>query len=123
MEQALLQLISAHPAFNIHFETQGNDVVQVYDPDLVPVVTRSEMTEKDLIAYQQSFVLPFNLDRGPLYRMEIVQTENRVVILIDVHHLIFDGASRDSAYSSSRRGSDRLRVVKNIRKPRPILPK
>lgn len=95
VEQALLQLISAHPAFNIHFETQGNDVVQVYAPDLVPVVTRSEMTEKDLIAYQQSFVLPFNLDRGPLYRMEIVQTENRVVILIDVHHLIFDGASFD----------------------------
>ena len=95
VEQALLQLISAHPAFNIHFETQGNDVVQVYDPDLMPVVTRSEMTEKDLIAYQQSFVLPFNLDRGPLYRMEIVQTENRVVILIDVHHLIFDGASFD----------------------------
>ena len=68
VEQALLQLISAHPAFNIHFETQGNDVVQVYDPDLMPVVTRSEMTEKDLIAYQQSFVLPFRKPRGHLDR-------------------------------------------------------
>ncbi len=95
VEQALLQIVKAHPAFNIHFETQGDDVVQVYDPDLTPVVTRSEMTEEKLAAYQQSFVLPFNLERGPLYRLEIVQTEDRVVILIDVHHLIFDGASFD----------------------------
>ena len=95
VEQALLQIVKAHPAFNIHFETQGDDVVQVYDADLEPVVMRHEMTEEELAAYQQTFVLPFNLERGPLYRIEIVQTEKRVVILIDVHHLIFDGASFD----------------------------
>ena len=94
-EQALTEIIKAHPAFNIHFETQGDDVVQVYDPDLAPQVTRREMTEAELDAYQQHFALPFHLERGPLYRMEIVQTGERVVILMDVHHLIFDGASFD----------------------------
>ena len=94
-EQALTEIIKAHPAFNIHFETQGDDVVQVFDPDLAPQVTRREMTEAELDAYQQHFALPFHLERGPLYRMEIVQTGERVVILMDVHHLIFDGASFD----------------------------
>ena len=95
VEEALKQIIKAHPAFNIHFETQGDDVVQVYDPDLVPAVSRSEMTEEELTTYKQQFVLPFHLERGPLYRMEIVQTEKHAVILMDIHHLISDGASTD----------------------------
>ena len=95
VEQTLIQIVTAHPAFNIHFETQGDDVVQVYDPDMVPQIGRREMTEAELATYQQHFTLPFHLDRGPLYRMEIVQTEERVGILMDVHHLIFDGASFD----------------------------
>ena len=95
VEQALIQIIKAHPAFNIHFETQGDDVVQVYDPDLEALVIRSEMTEEELVTYKQQFVLPFHLERGPLYRIEIVQTEKYVVILMDIHHLISDGASTD----------------------------
>ncbi len=95
VQQALIQIVKAHPAFNIHFETQDDDVVQVCDPDLEPQITRSQMTEAELADYQQHFTLPFHLERGPLYRMEIVQTQERVVILMDVHHLIFDGASFD----------------------------
>ena len=95
VEQALIEIINAHPAFNLHFETQGDDVVQVYNPDLVPQITRSEMTEAELTTYKQHFTMPFHLDCAPLYRMEIVQTEEHVVILMDVHHLIFDGASFD----------------------------
>ena len=41
------------------------------------------------------FVKPFNLRQGPLYRMEIVTTEESVYLLADVHHLVFDGASFD----------------------------
>ena len=41
------------------------------------------------------FVKPFNLRQGPLYRMEIVTTEQNVYLLVDVHHLIFDGGSLD----------------------------
>ena len=95
VEQALKQLINAHPAFNIHFETQGDDVIQVCDADMEPQVSRREMTEEELSTYQQQFILPFHLERGPLYRMEVVQTEKRVAVLMDVHHLIFDGASFD----------------------------
>ena len=95
VERALLQIIKKHPTFNIHFETQGDDVVQVSDPDLAPTVTRRQMTEEELAVYKQQFVLPFHLERGPLYRMELVQTEQRLVLLMDVHHLIFDGASLD----------------------------
>lgn len=95
VESALLKIINVHPAFNIHFETQGDDIVQVYDSNLEPQVTRSKMTDEELTAYKHHFVLPFHLERGPLYRMELVQTESHLVLLMDVHHLIFDGASYD----------------------------
>ena len=53
------------------------------------------MSEAELEAYKQEFVRPFNLSKGPLYRMEIVETEACVYLLMDVHHLVADGASVD----------------------------
>ena len=95
VERALRQIIQAHPAFSIHFETRDNDVVQISEPDHVPQVVRSQMSDEELDAHVKEYLLPYHLDRGPLYRMEIVETGNRLVLLVDVHHLIFDGASAD----------------------------
>jgi amino acid adenylation domain-containing protein/thioester reductase-like protein len=95
VERTLVRLVKVHPAFSIHFETNGDDVVQVADPAHVPQIARSRMDDADLEAHAKAFPLPFHLERGPLYRMEIVQTESRLVLLADVHHLIFDGASTD----------------------------
>ena len=95
VERALVQIIKAHPAFSIHFETHDNDVIQVADPNHVPQITRSRMSDEELDEHVKGFLLPHHLERGPLYRMEIVQTESRLVLLTDVHHLIFDGASTD----------------------------
>jgi hypothetical protein len=55
----------------------------------------SEMTEEALATYKNDFVQPFNLQRPPLYRFEVVKTENGIHLLMDVHHLVFDGGSAD----------------------------
>ncbi|MFJ9471263.1 condensation domain-containing protein [Streptomyces caniferus] len=36
---------------------------------------------------------PFDLDAGPLARVDVVRGQGRTVLLITVHHLVFDGAS------------------------------
>ncbi|MBR2146510.1 MAG: amino acid adenylation domain-containing protein, partial [Muribaculaceae bacterium] len=41
------------------------------------------------------FVRPFNLQKAPLYRFEVVTTQDGVHLLFDVHHLLFDGGSAD----------------------------
>ena len=62
--------------------------------DSVPVeVPVTEMSDLDLDTYKREFVRPFNLQQPPLYRFEVVKTESGVKLLIDVHHLVFDGGS------------------------------
>ena len=88
-------LIKAHPQLMAHFDTIGGETVQIVDFEQPIEILQSQMSEEELAQYKREFVRPFRLSQGPLYRMEIVTTENRVYLLADVHHLVFDGGSLD----------------------------
>ncbi len=89
------QVVEAHPELSIHFTTEGDTIVQTL-ADSVPVeVPITEMTDEALAAYKNEFVRPFNLQKPPLYRFEVVKTNCGVHLLMDVHHLVFDGGSAD----------------------------
>lgn len=88
-------MVEAHPELNVHFTTKGDTIVQTL-ADSVPVeVPVTEMSDEALTSYKNEFVRPFNLQKAPLYRFEVVKTESGVHLLTDVHHLIFDGGSAD----------------------------
>ena len=93
--QAIETVIKAHPLLQARFDSEGSDIIQVINPDAAISIPHTEMTEEELTTYKQDFMQPFNLKQGPLYRMEIVSTEQRVCLLADVHHLVFDGGSFD----------------------------
>ena len=86
-------IIKAHPQFHVRFDSQGGDIIQIIDTTQPVVIEQSKLDEAEIKKYMVEFVKPFNLRQGPLYRMEIVTTEEYVYLLADVHHLIFDGAS------------------------------
>ena len=92
---AVKQVVEAHPELGVHFTTEGDAIVQTL-ADSVPVeVPITEMSDEALASYKNEFVRPFNLQKAPLYRFEVVKTESGVHLLMDVHHLIFDGGSAD----------------------------
>lgn len=92
---AVKHAVEAHAELNVHFSVEGDTIIQTLN-DSVPVeIPVSEMTSEQLTAYKQIFVQPFNLQKAPLYRFEVVKTEKCVCLLMDVHHLIFDGGSAD----------------------------
>ena len=95
LAEAVKQLVEAHPGMRVYFTTEGEQVVQSVDLDIVPEVRMSEMTETQLVDYKKEFIQPFNLSRAPLYRFETVKTEAGVYLLMDIHHLVFDGGSAD----------------------------
>ena len=95
LAQSVETLIKAHPQFFVHFDSEGGEIVQIVDTNQPVTVTKSQLSEAKLEKYKVEFVRPFNLRQGPLYRMEIVTTEQDVYLLADVHHLIFDGGSFD----------------------------
>jgi len=95
LADAVKQVVEAHPELSIHFTTEGDAIVQTM-ADSVPVeVPIIEMSDEALIAYKNEYPRPFNLQKAPLYRFEVVKTESGVHLLMDVHHLVFDGGSGD----------------------------
>ncbi|MBQ2534666.1 MAG: amino acid adenylation domain-containing protein, partial [Prevotella sp.] len=88
-------VIKSHPQFHVHFDSQEGEIIQIVDANQPVVIEQSQIGEAEIKKYMVEFVKPFNLRQGPLYRMEIVTTEENVYLLADVHHLIFDGASFD----------------------------
>ena len=95
LANAVKQVVECHPELSVHFTTEGTQIVQTTEncpPVEVPVV---EMSEAQLTSYKHDFVRPYNLQKAPLYRFEVVKTECGVHLLFDVHHLVFDGGSAD----------------------------
>ena len=95
LAQSIETLIKAHPQFFVHFDSEGGEIIQIVDTNQPVDVAKSQLSEAELEKYKVEFVRPFNLRQGPLYRMEIVTTEQDVYLLADVHHLVFDGGSFD----------------------------
>ena len=95
LADALRSLVKLHPQLTIHFGSEGSETVQIVEPEQQVEITISNLSEAELERYKHEFVRPFNLNRGPLYHFEIVTTEEQVYLLMDVHHLVFDGASFD----------------------------
>ena len=89
------RVIEAHPEFGVHFTTEGDTIVQTLEGAVPVEVKISEMSDEELTKYKNEFVQPFNLQKAPLYRTEVVKTPAGVYLLLDVHHLLFDGGSAD----------------------------
>ena len=95
ISEAVKSVVSAHKSLASQFENTENGVIQVVLEDHVPEIKVSQMSEEELKDYKKSFVKPFHLSSGPLYRIEIVATPEGNYLLSDFHHLVFDGSSLD----------------------------
>ena len=79
----------------VHFVNGQEGISQAVDLEQAAEIPVKQMSEEELTQYKQDFVKPFDLSTGPLYRFEIVVTEKQTYLLMDVHHLVFDGGSSD----------------------------
>ncbi len=95
LAEAVKLAIEAHPELSVHFTSEGEKILQTTDDSAPVEVGITEMSEDELSRYKNEFVRPFNLQKAPLYRAEVVKTEAGVRLLLDVHHLVFDGGSAD----------------------------
>ena len=95
LTKAAETLVKTHPMLQAHFGSAGADIIQVVDFEQPIEIAQSQCKEEDIPHYKWEFVKPFNLRQGPLYRMEIVTTEQWVYLMMDIHHLVVDGGSFD----------------------------
>ena len=94
LRKAILSVLDAHKHIFVHFDADGEDIVQRYAPMNIEIPILS-FTDEQLAEHKQTFVRPFDLNKDVLCRMEIAKTESGVFLLLDFHHLVFDGSSLD----------------------------
>ncbi|MEH2268243.1 MAG: amino acid adenylation domain-containing protein [Nostoc sp.] len=102
LEYSLNEIIQRHEALRTTFLASENKPVQVIASSLkltLPVVDLQELPEREretqvLQLVNNEVQQPFDLEQGSLLRFSLVQLgENEYVLLLSVHHVVFDGWS------------------------------
>ncbi|MEV0146500.1 MULTISPECIES: amino acid adenylation domain-containing protein [unclassified Nonomuraea] len=103
LERAIDLVVRRHEALRTTFEFRDGQVVQIVHPDAPPtVLTETDLThlpradaEAELARLAKAdAVLPFDMERAPLFRarhVKLAENDLRQVIVFD--HTIFDGVS------------------------------
>ena len=91
LRESLIKVFNHHSYLkSIITQKDGEVCIRRQDDAEVSVnIINKECTKK----IQEKFVKPFNLLDSPLYRAEIYNYNNQTTLLLDIHHIIFDGMS------------------------------
>ena len=96
LKYSLTKIIQERPVLRTRFvaDEQG-EIRQYSDPDMQVDIPVKEMSENEFQHYcAEGFVRPFDLLSGEsLCRFEVVRTQERLYLLLDIHHAISDGLS------------------------------
>lgn len=93
-EKVFQELIKRHEALCTSFEVIAGEPVQKIHQDVDFQVQYLSAGEEEVHQLVQNFIRPFDLQEAPLLRVALVQlTEERYLLLTDLHHIISDGAS------------------------------
>ena len=104
LERSLNTVVQRHEVLRSTFVLRDGQLVQVISPShIVPlsVVDVRGLPSAERMAYAQqlcgeAFQRPFDLSQGPLLRLLLVRlTETEQVLLLTVHHIVFDDWSKD----------------------------
>ena len=92
--KALELSVRSHPALLTKFSfDEDGEIVQSYDPSLMPEIKVEKISEFDLNILKDNLVQPFKMIGSRLFRCRIFETEKAAYMFFDVHHTVFDGTS------------------------------
>lgn len=96
LEKAFQQLIDRHEILRTSFEIVNNEPVQKVSAKKYFKLHCQKMNEEHLKEKMKDFIQPFDLQSAPLLRAELIEiTEQKHILLLDIHHIISDGTSID----------------------------
>lgn len=93
LARALETAVEAHAFVKLHIE-EAEDGTPVMVPGAEAChVTVERLTNDELETTKETLVAPFDLQKGPLYRLRVFQTPTATYLFSDFHHIIYDGTS------------------------------
>ena len=93
-EEAIDQIVQRHEAFRTSFDFVQNEPVQRIETNVSINIEKIEQNGRDIQQLMNDFIRPFDVEKAPLLRIGLVSVSVNVhYLLIDMHHIISDGAS------------------------------
>jgi len=101
LERSFAEIVRRHEAWRTTFEWEGDQVVQIVRPaparieiPFVDLRTNPEREQEALRLATEDARQPFDLARGPMYRLLLVRlADAEYRFFLTLHHIIFDGVS------------------------------
>ena len=91
LKSSIVNLVNKYTYLkSILFEESGETYLKRQDDEPVAVDVYESLATDEI---KNNFARPFDLFKGPLYRFEIYSTLDKTTLLMDVHHILFDGTS------------------------------
>ncbi len=100
-ENALTELVQRHESLRSTFTSiQGTPFVVIRDHIPLPLSRKDLRDEKDALAWKALALAdsrtPFDLEKGPLFRVQLLQLQENVYrVIFTIHHIITDGWSME----------------------------
>ncbi|MCK4258971.1 MAG: amino acid adenylation domain-containing protein [Halanaerobiales bacterium] len=93
-EKVIKELIRRHDAFRTSFEMIAGEVVQRIHADvnfkIAYINIDDKKTEEQIF---KDFIRPFDLSQAPLLRVGLIESDDKALLIFDMHHIISDGMS------------------------------
>jgi len=94
LEEAFKRLIERHETLRTGFEIVNGEPVQRIYPEVDFAIEHVLASEEGASKLMQQFVRSFQLEKPPLLRIGVIElSEERFILMFDMHHIISDGTS------------------------------
>ena len=94
LENCIRILINRHEALRTYFTIVNEEIVQKIKNKIDFNLIVENQNDSSVEGLFKDFVKPFDLSKAPLFRAKLLKLkDNRSLLLIDMHHIISDGAS------------------------------
>ncbi len=95
IELALTKLIERHEALRTSFEIIDGEVIQRVHEKVDFKVNHLKAQDDQVAKIIGEFISPFDLSKAPLLRAGIIESQEKNVLILDMHHIISDGVSME----------------------------
>ncbi|MED2945319.1 amino acid adenylation domain-containing protein [Bacillus swezeyi] len=94
LEHAFKTLIDRHEGYRTSFVTINGEPVQKIEEDVRFEIKYDDLGNRSLKERMNQFIRPFDLEKAPLLRTELLRVDaEEHILLFDMHHIISDGVS------------------------------
>ena len=115
LEKAVRTVIEAHPVYRTRFVEEDGEVRQVSDPAIEIPIVRRKVSVAEAESVIESYPHPYDYFKGPLFRVEILETPDDAWLILDWAHVIVDGTTGTAFFnevSALYNGAESLTAIK-----------